>query len=448
MTDIVEHIPGTKDYRDRLKKHATKVYQGRSLDSISKIAVHHSLTESGSAEAFARYHVTTKGWPGIGYHFVIEKDGTVKWCHNLTIKSYHVGNSNRFAVGICLVGDFRKQSLDEVQMQPLLKLIKYLLTELDLSYEDVWGHNQFDGYSWKECPCIDMETLRSALKNKSATLQPSTPVTDLNSLPNRRSTFNFNNFFNYNDFLTKPGESVLTAYQRFGLFDYGEIKRRNRTTDLKKAFSRPTFVKVKGPIEKVSNKTTQLIKAMERLGHVVFKSDAKPYNLNIIGVRNENSTPNKFDDEVNIIWKHENKWEHKTYKATTDPGLFYLQNPMRVDGTAILKKGQYRGAYKLGLHRQNYTALVQAKPVTVIRDNNRDNTLDFDSRVEQTGFFAIHIHHASYTGESTQVDKWSAGCQVLANIHEYNELIKLCKLGMAEWGDTITYTLINQRDLG
>lgn len=161
-------MPGTIDFRDRLKRHSTKVYKERLLDSISKIAIHHSLTETGSAEAFARYHVTTKGWPGIGYHFVIEKDGTVKWCHNLTVKSYHVGNSNRFAVGICLVGDFRKQSFDEVQKQALIKLVRYLLIELKLSKDDVWGHNEFEGYGTKECPSIDMDALRRTLEQEQS----------------------------------------------------------------------------------------------------------------------------------------------------------------------------------------------------------------------------------------------------------------------------------------
>ena len=109
MTVSIGIIPGTRDCRDKLIRHPYKTYDGRPLNAIQKIAVHHSLTSSGSAESFARYHVKHNGWPGIGYHFVIEKDGTVKWCNDLEIKCYHVGNSNRMSIGICLVGDFREQ---------------------------------------------------------------------------------------------------------------------------------------------------------------------------------------------------------------------------------------------------------------------------------------------------------------------------------------------------
>ena len=77
-------------------------------------------------------------------------------------------------------------------------------------------------------------------------------------------------------------------------------------------------------------------------------------------------------------------------------------------------------------------------------DFNRDGKLDFASGKEQTGFFGINIHRSSPTGESTLVNKWSAGCQVFARITEYNEFIGLCKKAIAEWGNEFTYTLIRK----
>ena len=44
-----------------------------------------------------------------------------------------------------------------------------------------------------------------------------------------------------------------------------------------------------------------------------------------------------------------------------------------VKGTAILVPGQYRGAYKIGFHKGKYKALVQAKPVKLYIDNDKDN---------------------------------------------------------------------------
>jgi|GEM_PF-417948 len=440
MITPILYIPGTKDCREKLLKNPEKNYAARPLSNIRKIAVHHSLTRTGSAESFARYHINHHNWPGIGYHFVIEKDGTVKWCNDLNIKSYHVGKNNDVAVGICLVGDFRAEMLEDRQRLPLMKLLRFLTRELDLNRDDVLGHNEFEGYSSKACPCLDMNTIRDQIGKKPQTAEaPKYPIGNLDTLLRPELTFD------PNDLMTKPGESVMAAAHRFGLFDMGDIKARNKSLDIKKPSKNPIPVKVKGPVEIIPDRIRQLIGILEQNGHQVFKSDQRPYNLNIVGIRNENATPNAFDDELCVFWNYKNQWTLKKFKATTDPGLTYLLDPLSEAGTAILKEGQYRGAYKLGLHRNKYTALVQAAPVTVIRDFNRDDKLDFRTGVEQTGFFGINIHRASASGESTLVNKWSAGCQVLANIQEYNEFIRLCKDATAEWGEKLTYTLIRKK---
>lgn len=428
-------IPKTKDYRERLTKHPAKSYALRSLDSITHLAVHHSLTTEGSAEAFARYHVKSHGWPGIGYHFVIEKDGTIKWCNPLEVKSYHVGNSNRFSVGICLVGDFRKQELQPIQLDPLLYLLKYLSRELSIPPANIKGHNEFPDYSLKECPCINMEAIRTAVDPHFTKKEvPVVPAFDFISASEI--------FLNPNLLVTKPGETVISAINRLHNIDPGDVKSSNKTVNLHKRQSEPLVVKTQGPVEQLPAEVDHLIRAVEKEGHLVFKSDTKPYNLNIIGIRSRNRIPNAFDDEICVFWKYDNRWTIRRFKVTTDPGLAYLLDPLNRSGTAILKEGQYRGAYRFGLHRNTYTALVQSRPVTVIRDFNRDKVLDINSGREQTGFFGINIHRASGSGESTFVNKWSAGCQVFANINHFNEFMKLCRLATSYWGDHLTYTLI------
>jgi hypothetical protein len=145
------------------------------------------------------------------------------------------------------------------------------------------------------------------------------------------------------------------------------------------------------------------------------------------------------------LWKYKGKWNVKTYEATTDPGLYYLENPINVNGTAIMVPGQYRGAYSIGLHHGKYEALRQKKPMKYFRDNDRDKQFDLNESniYEEIGY--TNIHHASYTS-STIVGKWSAGCQVLSSINDWNEFIKICKLSKDAFGDSFTYTLINEKD--
>ena len=100
------------DITDKLQKHTSNKYKARLATAIRQIVIHHSATRPISvsgiadAEAFARYHVIELGWPGIGYHYVIGKDGTVLKTNPNSVSSYHAGKANATSLGICLVGAF------------------------------------------------------------------------------------------------------------------------------------------------------------------------------------------------------------------------------------------------------------------------------------------------------------------------------------------------------
>ena len=177
-----------------------------------------------------------------------------------------------------------------------------------------------------------------------------------------------------------------------------------------------------------------------------YKVNEKPYQLNIVGLRSSATTAGNFDDHLVVFFKNNaGKWVEGAYKITTDPGTYWLKHPMNVDGTAILKEGQYVDAYKIGLHKGQYTALVQAKPVTILRDYDRNATLDFSSMSESTGMFGINIHRAGTTGTTSTVDKWSAGCQVFEQAKDFEQFIKLCEMHRKYYGNSFTYTLIDFR---
>lgn len=184
---------------------------------------------------------------------------------------------------------------------------------------------------------------------------------------------------------------------------------------------------------------------MENKGYKVFTTDAG-FDLNIVGIRTKELQANRFDDFMTVFYRMHGEWIFNAFKCTTDPGAYWLENPMSEMGTAILKEGQYRRGYRLGKHRGKYTALVQNNPVTVIRDANRDRVLDLTSGREETGSFGINIHRASDRHESIQVDNWSAGCQVLCDPNQYEFFINLCKRGREAFGNSFTYTLLHERD--
>jgi hypothetical protein len=174
------------------------------------------------------------------------------------------------------------------------------------------------------------------------------------------------------------------------------------------------------------------------------------YNLNIVGVRNSSTNEevtNKFDDLLTVSYKTENIWNFRQWGCTTDPGKYYTENLLNPDGVAILVPGQYRSTYSIGLHQGKYEALKQMKPVQVYRDNNKDNFYDMQPDDIQEGIFGINIHRASATGTSTQIDKWSAGCQVIANYKDFDRLMELANKSKDKWGNSFTYTLIESKDI-
>ena len=193
-------------------------------------------------------------------------------------------------------------------------------------------------------------------------------------------------------------------------------------------------------LEKI--KSADFSKILVNKGYAYFTNGK--YNLNIIGVRRaDTKVTNQFDDY--IVVEYIDMYGIKTrevFAATTDPGLSSITNPISSKGCAILAPGQYRSCWKLGYHKGKYEAIVQYKPVKVYRDNNKDKVYDFDSKTIEEGIFGINIHKAG--DNSTIVNGWSAGCQVLARRKDFDKLMKLAHYQISQGhGKLFTYTLIN-----
>ncbi len=195
----------------------------------------------------------------------------------------------------------------------------------------------------------------------------------------------------------------------------------------------------------------QIKDTVEGLGYKYFTGNN--YDVNIIGIRNSDTNgkvTNKFDDIITISFKDENgDWQYYEYNCTTDPGTHWVENIMRKDGVAILKPGQYRGSHIIRKHQGRYEALGQDRPVKVYRDNNRDQWYNLHEESVKEGIFGINIHRATkYAGKkSTQIDKWSAGCQVIASNDDWKEFMNICRKSRNIWGNRFTYTLLESNKL-
>jgi N-acetylmuramoyl-L-alanine amidase len=125
---------------------------------INKIILHCSATPEGrdvKAKTIKKWH-TEKGWSDVGYHYIIELDGSLKTGRPIDRIGAHCKGHNNNSIGVCYVGGVdanmkAKNTLNEAQRKTLVILLAYL----KLIYEaSIHGHNEF---SSKACPSFDVK---------------------------------------------------------------------------------------------------------------------------------------------------------------------------------------------------------------------------------------------------------------------------------------------------
>jgi hypothetical protein len=192
------------------------------------------------------------------------------------------------------------------------------------------------------------------------------------------------------------------------------------------------------------------IKTLTEKGYVFFDNNI-PLNLNIIGVRSKNRSGDRYDDTMNVFYRNADlDWIVDSYPVTTDPGAKILRKPINKKGTAILVPGQYRSTYKVDIHggSSRYLAVCQrGGPVKVWRDVNRDSNLDMDDSSIEEGMFGINMHKHGGPNEREFVNGSSAGCQVFKNTKDFYEFLELCNKSADLYGNSFTYTLLEESDL-
>ena len=187
----------------------------------------------------------------------------------------------------------------------------------------------------------------------------------------------------------------------------------------------------------------EIIKILTKKNYKIFSN---PYSLNLIGIRAANPIVDRFNDILSTFYMYDGKLDYREFVVTTLPGLYYLEKPMNSNGCAIVKEGQYQGMWAIGKHFTQ-TALVQVKPCTVIRDDDKDDVYDFENGKEETGIFAINCHRKEAPGISEFISQSSAGCTVMADHDRFDkEFMPLCQTCANVCGNSFTYTLINEKD--
>ena len=128
--------------------------------NIDKIFIHCSATPEGrdiSTETIRSWHVKGNGWSDIGYHFVIELDGTLKEGRPLHRSGAGVRGHNAHSIHVCYIGGMdkdknAKDTRTQAQRDALNKIVAGLLD--DYPEATIHGHNEFAA---KACPSFDVQ---------------------------------------------------------------------------------------------------------------------------------------------------------------------------------------------------------------------------------------------------------------------------------------------------
>lgn len=129
------------------------------MRKIDDIILHCSATPEGKDFSVAdidRWH-REKGWDGIGYHYVVYRDGSVHVGRNIAKAGAHCSGHNAHSIGVCYIGGLAKDgktakdTRTEAQKKALRELVESLLWKYPGA--QVHGHNE---YAAKACPCFDV----------------------------------------------------------------------------------------------------------------------------------------------------------------------------------------------------------------------------------------------------------------------------------------------------
>jgi len=97
-----------------------------------------------------------QGWLGIGYHYVIRRDGTLQTGRPADAVGAHAKGYNHRSIGVCLVGGVDEDMEPEDNFKPAqINALRELIQLQKIMYGDlkVVGHNDL---SAKACPSFDV----------------------------------------------------------------------------------------------------------------------------------------------------------------------------------------------------------------------------------------------------------------------------------------------------
>lgn len=91
--------------------------------ATKRIVIHHSASPDVSASIIHSWHLS-RGWAGIGYHYVIRVNGDIERGRPEWARGAHAPPANSDSIGICVAGNFEIDIPSADQIDALVRLLK------------------------------------------------------------------------------------------------------------------------------------------------------------------------------------------------------------------------------------------------------------------------------------------------------------------------------------
>ncbi|SFH73732.1 N-acetylmuramoyl-L-alanine amidase [Selenomonas ruminantium] len=147
--------------------------QFRSLENRTTtdgIVLHHigGTNRDVSAEEVHQWHLNN-GWSGIGYHFLIRKDGTIERGRPMDMLGAHCYQHNWHTIGVNVVGNFMEAVPTSAQMESAAELLAALCRFYGINpdREHIKGHRE---YNSTDCPGRSLYNMLDGLVEDTAEL--------------------------------------------------------------------------------------------------------------------------------------------------------------------------------------------------------------------------------------------------------------------------------------
>ena len=132
------------------------------MREITRIILHCSATPEGKDFTVAdidRWH-KARGWQGIGYHYVVYRDGSVHEGRNIAVAGAHTSGYNKNSIGVCYIGGVAAdgKTPKDTRTAEQRVALRNLVAQLKKQFPKATVHGHYE-FAAKACPSFKISDL-------------------------------------------------------------------------------------------------------------------------------------------------------------------------------------------------------------------------------------------------------------------------------------------------